>query len=131
VRRVLPDLLNLGRYRHPWLGIRFAYRLAPDFARRLNLPISEGLLIVELYHDSPLAAQEIRGAQQEVILGNQRLFIGGDIITAVEGVKVTSLEELEILLETTYQVGDTVEVTVLRDGQAQTLEVELAEEPIR
>lgn len=130
-RRILPDLISLGRYRHPWLGIRFAYRLTPDFARRLNLPVSEGLLIVELGRGSPLAGLDIQGAQQEVILGNQRLFIGGDIITAVDGVSVTSLEDLEILLETNYQVGDTVEVTVFRGSQEQTLQVELAEEPVR
>lgn len=131
LRRVLPDLLALGRYRHPWLGIRFAYRLTPGLSAALDLPVDEGLLLVELFPDGPLDVLGVRGASQEVILGNQRLFIGGDIITAIDGRPVTSFEELLILLEATYQVGDTVEVTLLREGREQTLTVELAEEPAR
>jgi S1-C subfamily serine protease len=46
---------------------------------------------------------------------------------AIDGVKVTSMEDLEILLETRYQVGETVKVTVVREGKEQTVEVKLAE----
>jgi putative serine protease PepD len=129
VRRVLPDLLALGRYRHPWLGLRYAYRLTPALAEALELPVEQGLLIVELFRGSPLAAEGIRGAQQEVILGNQRLFIGGDVLTAVDDQAVTSMENLEILLETQYQVGDAVTVILLRNGEEQSIQVTLAEEP--
>ena len=130
VRRVLPDLLTLGHYRHPWLGVRYAYHLTPGLAGTLKLPVNQGLLLVELYQGSPLEAKGVRGAQQETVLGNQRVYIGGDILTAVGGQPVTTLEKLQILLETQYQVGDTVEVTFMRDGQSQTLSVELAEEPM-
>ena len=77
LRRVLPDLLTLGRYRHPWLGVRYAYRLTPRLAESLELPVAAGLLLVELYRDGPLVINGVQGAQQEVILGNQRVFIGG------------------------------------------------------
>ena len=128
-RRVLPDLLTLGRYRHPWLAIRYAYRLTPALATALELPVNQGILLVELFRGGPLAEQGVRGAQQEVILGNQRVYIGGDILTAMDGQAVTSLEGLETLLETRYQVGDTVTVTLIRDGQEMTVTVSLAEEP--
>jgi S1-C subfamily serine protease len=42
IRRVLPDLLELGRYRHPWLGIRYAYRLTPGLAKALKLSVDKG-----------------------------------------------------------------------------------------
>jgi S1-C subfamily serine protease len=131
VRRILPDLLTLGRYRHPWLGIRYAYRLTPGFAEVLDLPVEKGLLLVELFPDSPLAAKDVQGAQQEVVVGNQRVFIGGDILTAVDDKEILSLEELEVLLETNYQVGDVVEVSFLRVDQEQKVQVELTEEPGR
>lgn len=131
VHRLLPDLLTLGRYRHPWLGIRYAYRLTPGLAEALSLPVEKGLLLVELYPSGPLAAAGGQGAQQEVIVGNQRIFAGGDILTAINGEEVLSLEELEVLLETRYKVGDTVEVTLLQDGQETNLTVELTEEPGR
>lgn len=129
IRRLLPDLLALGRYRHPWLGIRYAYRLSPGLADRLDLPVDKGLLLVELYRRGPLAANGVRGAQQEAILGNQRIFIGGDILTAIDGRPVTSLEELYRLLETGYKVGDQVVVTLVRDGQEMPVTVTLEEEP--
>lgn len=131
VRRVLPDLLTLGRYRHPWLGIRYAYRLTPALAKVLDLPVEQGLLLVELFQGSPLATEGVRGARQEIILGNQRLYVGGDILTRVDDQAVTSLENLEISLETQYQVGDVVTITLLRQGQEQSVEVTLAEEPMQ
>jgi S1-C subfamily serine protease len=128
IQRVLPDLLTLGRYRHPWLGIRYAYRLTPALADALNLPVEQGLLLVELSQSGPLIRQGVLGAQQEAILGNQRLFIGGDILTAVDGQPVISIEDLRTFLETNYQVGDTIEVTLRRGEQELTLTVELTEE---
>lgn len=130
-RRVLPDLLTLGRYRHPWLGVRYAYRITPGLADLLDLPVQKGLLLVELSGGGPLAKAGAQGAQQEAILGNQRVFVGGDILTAIDGQEVASLEELYNLLESNYKVGDTVKVELLRQGQEATITVELAEEPPR
>jgi S1-C subfamily serine protease len=131
IRRVLPDLLTLGRYRHPWLGIRYAYRLSPGLADTLQLPVEQGLLLVELYQDGPLDTNDVRGAQQEVILGNQRIFVGGDILTAIDGQAIASLEELYLLLETEHQVGDSVTVTLIRDDREMNVTVTLGEEPVR
>jgi S1-C subfamily serine protease len=129
MRRLLPDLLELGRYRHPWLGVRYAYPLSPQLAQALELPVEQGLLLVELIPGSPLAAAGVRGAQQEVILGNRRLYIGGDVLTALDNQPITSLENLETMLETRYQVGDSVTVTLIREGQEQTVNITLTEEP--
>ncbi len=71
----------------------------------------------------------MRGAQSEAIIGNQRVYIGGDILLAVDGVPVSRLEELEVLLEDNYRVGDVVTVKLLRDGREFEVQIELAEEP--
>jgi S1-C subfamily serine protease len=129
VRRLLPDLLTLGRYPHPWLGIRYAYAITPGLAEILKLPVSQGLLLVQLYDRSPLAAAGLRGAQSEAIVGNQRVYIGGDVVVAVAGEPVSNLNRLETLLEDNYRVGDSVQVTYVRNGQETTITVQLAEEP--
>ena len=129
VRRLLPDLLTLGRYRHPWLGIRYAYAITPGLAETLKLPVSQGLLLVQLYDGSPLMDADLHGAQSEAIVGNQRVYIGGDVITSVADEPVTSLSQLESFLEDNYRVGDSVQVTYVRGGQSSTLTVELGEEP--
>lgn len=129
VRRLLPDLLTLGRYRHPWLGLRYAYAVSPGLAELLKLPVGRGLLIVQLYDGSPLAAANVRGAQDEAIIGNQRVYIGGDILVAVNDQPIGRIQELETLLEDNYRVGDTVNVTMMRGTEEFTIAVQLAEEP--
>ena len=129
LKRILPDLLAFGRYRHPWLGIRYAYNITPGLAEVLRLPVQEGLLLVQLYDGSPLVAAGVRGAQREEIIGNQRVFIGGDVLTAVNGQPVASIAELETFLETNARVGDEVTVSIIRDGRTLELAATLAEEP--
>ena len=53
LKRILPDLLALGRYRHPWLGVRYAYNITPGLAEVLKLPVNSGLLLVQLYKGRP------------------------------------------------------------------------------
>lgn len=129
VKRLLPDLLALGRYRHPWLGVRYAYELTASLANALELSTEQGLLIVQLYDRSPLAQADVRGAQQETVVGNQRVYVGGDILIAIDGQPVQTLDGMETLLEDNYTVGDPVTVTLARDGQPFDVTVELAEEP--
>ncbi len=129
LQRVLPDLLELGYYRRPWLGIRYAYELSPGLADALDLSIDQGLLLVQLVDGAPLATNGARDAQREAILGNQRVFLGGDILTEVDGQPVTKQSELDRQLETTHNVGDVVSVTLNRDGEPLSLEVTLAEAP--
>jgi S1-C subfamily serine protease len=129
VKRLLPDLLALGRYRHPWLGIRYAYRLTPGLAEVLRLPVEKGLLMVQLLRGGPLEQAGVLGAQREAVLGNQIVYVGGDILLAVDGVAIDSSDQLETLLEDNYQVGNSVRVTLLRDGRQFEVVVELAEDP--
>ena len=129
VRRLLPDLLELGRYRHPWLGVRYAYALTPGLAEMLNLPVSQGLLLVQMYERAPLDIAGVRGAQREAVVGNQRVYVGGDILLAINDAPVARLEDLEVFLEDNFRVGDVVAVRLLREGNEFTVQVELAEEP--
>lgn len=129
VKRVLPDLLSLGYYRHPWLGLQSGYSLSPNLAQVLRLPANAGILVVQLADGSPLANAGVRGAQRQVIVGNQRAFVGGEILVAVNDRPATTADALDAFLESNFKVGDTVTVDILRDGQPSTLTVQLAEEP--
>lgn len=131
ITRVLPDLLTVGRYRHPWLGVRYAYPISERLQDLLDLPVSEGVLLVQVWSNSPLAAANVRGAQQEQIIGNRRLLVGGDILTRIDDTSITSLNQLANLLETQYRVDDEITATVWRGGERFRLRLTLAEEPIR
>lgn len=129
LKRILPDLLTLGRYRHPWLGIRYAYNITPGLAEVLKLPAQNGLLLVQMYNGAPLEKAGIRGAQRQDIIGNERVYTGGDLLIAVDGQSISSIADLETLLENRYRVGDVVTVSVIRDGRPLDVPVELVEEP--
>ncbi|MFN8468774.1 MAG: trypsin-like peptidase domain-containing protein [Caldilineaceae bacterium] len=129
IKRMLPDLLSVGRYRHPWLGVRYAYNITPGLAEVLKLPTNAGLLLVEIYNTSPLAGAGVLGAQRQDVIGNQRVYTGGDILIAVDGQAVSNLDQLESLLEKNYRVGDSVTLTIIREGQTKQVTVELVEEP--
>jgi len=131
ITRVLPDLLTVGRYRHPWLGVRYAYSLSERLQDVLDLPVSEGVLLVQVWSNSPLAAANVRGAQQETIIGNRRLLVGGDILTNIDDTAITSLNQLANLLETNYRVEDEITATVWRGGERFRLRLTLAEAPVR
>jgi S1-C subfamily serine protease len=129
VKRVLPDLLELGRYRHPWLGIRGAYTLNERLAEILELSVSKGLLLVDI--TDPLERAGVRGATREAILGNRRIYIGGDVLTKIDGREIDDYDDVRIYLEENYKVGDEVTVTVQRGDEARDIQVRLVEEPSR
>ncbi len=129
VKRLLPDLLALGRYRHPWLGVRYAYSITPRLAEILELSSTTGLLLVQLNERGPLAQAGILGAQREALLGGQRIYLGGDIRSAIDEHAISSVDGLETFLEDNYHVGDTATVSLLRDSQPLDVSIELAEDP--
>lgn len=129
IKRMLPDLLSVGRYRHPWLGVRYAYNITAGLAEVLKLPTNTGLLLVQLYDTSPLAGAGVLGAQRQDVIGNQRVYTGGDILIAADGQAIGNLDQLEALLEKNYRVGDSVTLTIIREGQTKEVTVELVEEP--
>ncbi len=128
VQRVVPVLIEQGRYPHPWLGL-LGYSIDAGLARTLSLPVDRGVLVAQLYEGGPAMRAGVRGAQRQVIAGNRRLLIGGDIITAVDGRAVRDWNELSQFLEENRRVGDTVMLAVLRDGVNREIRVVLAEQP--
>jgi S1-C subfamily serine protease len=133
VSRVVPHLISQGRYPHPWLGVTIM-DLTPERATvlrqaGLEVPVEEGIVVMEVTPGSPAAAAGIRGGEREVTVGNARILWGGDIIVALNDQPVASLQELTVYLESETQVGDTVQVTVVRDGEETTMPLTLAERP--
>lgn len=130
VRRVVPELIQSGRYPHPWLGIEnLGYEISPALAQGLDLPVESGLLIARLYTGSPADRAGIRGATDEMILGNRRYLIGGDILTSVDGKKVAKWEDLNGYLDEQTRVGQTVTLTLKRGGQEITVQATLEDTP--
>lgn len=129
VRRVATELIREGRVRRPWFGIE-GYELNEDFASALNLPVQSGILIARVYRGSSADRAGIQGASQMVRLYNQRIRIGGDILTEIEGKPVTSREDYLLVLET-KRPGETVRVTLYRGRSKIQKSVVLVEAPVQ
>jgi S1-C subfamily serine protease len=134
VEMVVPALIERGYYPHPWLGVRYLWDLSPDRAQLLreagmDVPVEAGVLIVEVSAGSPAAEAGLRGSDQQVRLGRSSLLIGGDILTAIDGQPIASSQDMLRYLDTQTTVGQTIQVTVWRDGQELTIPVTLAERP--
>ncbi len=134
VQRVVPQLIAHGRYLHPWLGVEYYLPLTSEWARifrqaGMTIPGDEGLLVIQVARGGPADQAGIRGGDQVVRVGNARIPLGGDIITAINGEPITGSKEFVVYLETQTQIGDTVEVTIIRDGEEQTIQVTLTERP--
>jgi S1-C subfamily serine protease len=129
VKRVVPELIETGRFAHPWLGIR-GYSINFELAEVLDLPVDRGVLVGEVIRDGPSAQAGLRGGQRQVLVEGfvEPIIAGGDIITAINDTEIRSMDDLITYLESTM-VGQEVELTILRDGDEQHLTVKLDERP--
>ncbi len=128
VQRVIPVLIERGAYPHPWLGF-LGYDISPELANALQLPVERGILIAQLYRNSPAVAAGIRGAQQEVIVGNRRFLVGGDVLTAVNDTPISGWMQLYEFLELNTTAGQTITLTLVRQTEEIRVEVTLGVQP--
>jgi S1-C subfamily serine protease len=128
VRRVVPELIERGYYPHPWLGV-LGYSLSPELARQIELDAERGLLVAQVYDNSPAAAIGMRGATRQIYVGRQPVYVGGDVLTMVDDQTITGNADLFKYLETRTRAGQVVTVTYIRDGQTYTENLTLGEEP--
>jgi S1-C subfamily serine protease len=129
IKKIVPILISDGSYKHPWIGVS-GTDISPDIADALKLNLtSSGFLVIDVTPNSPAAKAGIRGGDKEVEISGRPIKLGGDIITAIDNQSVSKIDDILVYLEEHEKVGDTVNVTVLRDGKPQMLELVLGERP--
>src|SRR2546427_13064977 len=119
-KRIVPQLVRNGEVRRPKLGI--TSRAVESLGRQAQLPVSDGVLIWTVRAGGAAANAGLRGTVQTEE-GDIEL---GDIIMGVEGEKVKNNDDLFRALDK-HQVGDTVNVEVVRNGRHMTVPVRLTE----
>ncbi len=124
-RRVAEDLITQGRVRRATLGAE-GRTIWPGLAEALNLGVDQGILIERVTSGGPAAQAGIRGGTRSVLAGLQELRIGGDVLIAIDGKPITNQMDLNLILNRA-RPGDTVTVTVVRDGKKMDVKVTLGE----
>ena len=116
VNRIVPRLIRDGRFVRPALGVSAG---SPNLQRALNLP--KGVAIVQVGNGSPAAKAGLQAFRR----GNRGEVIGGDVITAINDEAVADMDDVLSALER-RQPGDTVTLTVWRDGKTRKQQAVLA-----
>jgi S1-C subfamily serine protease len=114
VNRIVPELIRSGKVTRPGLGIQIADE---QIAQRLGVT---GILVVDVTRGGAAAKAGIQPTRRDS-QGRLRL---GDVITAVDGKKVESPNDLYLALEK-FKVGDTINVSLLRNGKTVQTKVAL------
>jgi 2-alkenal reductase len=128
VRRVAPELIARGRYRHPWLGITGG-TITPELVEAASLPVETGVLIAEVEPDSPADKAGLRGGSQQVQVSGLPMLVGGDIVIAINEVQVKGFDDVVNYLAGHTSVGDVVTLTIVRGAQETEISVTLEERP--
>jgi S1-C subfamily serine protease len=126
-KRTVSDILQYGRVRKPDLGIE-SLTVNARVANALDLPVNEGLMVIGLVTGASAEKAGIKGPTDQVQLGRYVIPIGGDIIVGIDGQKINSRDDLDRALNN-KNVGDSVQVEVMRGKSRTTLAVKLTELP--
>jgi S1-C subfamily serine protease len=127
VTRVVPSLIDEGRYRHSYLRTR-TLDVTPTVAEANGLDEPRGVLVVDVA-TGPAAGDRLHRSTGTRTVRGQRVPTGGDVIVGLNGRELRSHEELMRYLITETRPREPVEVDVIRDGEPRMLSVVLGERP--
>jgi S1-C subfamily serine protease len=127
-KRVIPQLMKSGRVLRPYLGITGV--TIDSSLGRLNLPVTDGVLVQEVAPGSPAAKAGIKGGDTQATLDGSDIALGGDVIRRLDGRKVASMDDVVAAVDP-HRPGDTVQVDLLRRGRSRTVTVTLGQRPDR
>ncbi len=128
--RVIGEIKQFGRVRKARPGVNFIplANLGERFIRAVELPVNEGLMVVEVQAGSAAERAGVQGPSQAVRYGGYRIPIGGDIIVAMDGQKIANRDDYDRALNG-KNVGDRVQMEVMRNGRKIALTLTLDEGP--
>jgi serine protease Do len=112
VSQVAQQLIAQGKIQYPFIGISYA-EITPQTAGQFNLPVQNGVLVQQVTPGSPASDAGIQA---------------DDIITALDNTKIDEAHPLRSLLFQ-HHIGDSITLTVLRNGQTQTVKITLVARP--
>lgn len=129
VSRVVPALIENGKYEWAWLGVRGG-SLTPTLIEALKLPADQrGAYIAEVTPNGPAQRAGLRGATDTVSVSNRAVDVGGDVVTAIDSRPVRSFDDLLLYVALEARPDQEVTLTVIRDGRLQEVRARLDTRP--
>jgi len=129
VSRVVPVLIEDGVYQHSYLGIS-GTSLNPELAKAMGLdPAQRGALVSVVNPGGPAEKAGLRGSDRQAEMDGFEVPVGGDVIIAIDGYEIKEMDDLIAYLTANTSVGQTISLSVLRDGGPMDIPVTLAARP--
>jgi len=128
ILKVVPVLIEKGKYSHPWIGIS-GKDIDPELAKVRDLDQSKGFLIITVVPGSPAEIAGLKGVSEIKIIGDKEYPADGDIIISVDGKEVRKISDILIHLQEEKSVGDEMILGILRDGEVMHIILALVERP--
>jgi len=130
IKRVAPQLIEKGSASYPYLGVTSDNRFSiAELAAALKLPVDHGVLISTVTPNGPADQAGLRGGDKTMRVRGAQVAAGGDIIVAIDGAEIRDFDAMITYLVNHTQVGQTITVTIIRDGKEQQVKVKLGERP--
>ncbi len=111
-KNVMEQILNKGKVSRPFIGI-YMQDVNAQLAQYLNLPMTEGAIIVDVMPGSPAASARLQKK---------------DVLTEIGGTPVKSSEDVRKYLHS-VKIGDAVPLTVWREGKTEKISIKVVEAP--
>lgn len=122
VWRIAPSLVENGSYEYPYMGAGFAGEITLDDQTALDLPQTSGAYVISVTPGSP-------ASDAGLIPADPNTFRGGDLIVKIDDWEIKDFSDLNSYLVFRAEVGQTINVTVLRDGELVELSLSLGARP--
>ena len=127
VKDVVAQILRKGHAEHAYLGIS-GQALTSDVAETYNLPTRQGVLVAKVTTRSGADDAGLRAGDTEVVVAGETFVLGGDIIVAIDGTSISSVEDLRDAIAA-HEPGQKVRLTVFRGAKKKSVHVTLGRQP--
>lgn len=112
---LLPDLLTNGKVLRGWLDI-VPIQLTKQLASYSNLSVEQGILISQVEKNGEAESAGLKGGSEKVSYGSSTIYLGGDVITEINGREIKNYSDYYNALLAT-KMGDKAKVTIIRDDK--------------
>jgi S1-C subfamily serine protease len=129
ILREIESLVTNGSYdRHSWLGVA-GTDMTYEIAQAMNINVTYGWLITQVTSGGPADKAGLRAGTKQVLIAGERITIGGDVIIAINGTRITNIDDFSTYLEAHTLPGQAINVTIVRNNQTMALTAELGTRP--
>ncbi len=128
-RQVVPTIISSGEYEYSWLGIS-GTSLGPDAAKAMELlPNTRGAMVIDVITDGPADEGGLQGSDETVEIEGLEIPYGGDIIVAIDGSPVETIDDVIAYLVAKTKPDQEVVFEIIRNGTPQEITVKLGKRP--